>query len=86
MIYKALKKIYKTTNEELQKNYHLICKQLMDIYNKYHIKNQILLNEYHDTRLNNIGVITLDNNNNHVLTHFSWSKKVPKEFNYEYLM
>ena len=39
-----------------------------------------LLKEYHDPRLNNIGVITTDNNDEHVLTHFSWSKQIPKNF------
>ena len=84
IIYEALKMTYTTNNIQLKKNYHLICNQLFNIYNKYHNQTNILLKEYHDPRLNNIGVITIDNNDEHVLTHFSWSKQIPKHFKYFY--
>ena len=89
IIYHALELLYNTTNEQLGcgdrsvKDYHLVCKQFLSVYNKYKDKNSKLLYEYHDAKLNNIGVKTYDNNNIHVLTHFSWYKKVPKKIDYK---
>lgn len=82
IIYNALKKIYKTKNKQLNGNYHLICHQLFDIYNQYKNKNTILLNEVHIQKYDNTCVITLDKFHNIALTHFAWSKKIPKDFNY----
>ncbi len=82
IIYDALKKIYKTKNKQLNKDYHLICHQLFNIYNKYKNKNTMLLNEVHIPKYDGICVITLDKFNNIALTHFSWSNKIPKNFNY----
>tara|TARA_Y100000991_G_C21968835_1_gene348330 strand:+ start:1412 stop:2131 length:720 start_codon:yes stop_codon:yes gene_type:complete len=82
IIYNALKLLYKTSNKKLKKNYHLVCKQFLNVYEKYKNKNSILLYEYHDRRLDNICVKTYDNWNRHVITHFSWCKKIPKNFDY----
>lgn len=82
IIYNALKKIYKTKNKQLNKDYHLICNQLFNIYNEYKNKNTILLNEVHINKYDNICVVTLDKFNHIALTHFAWSNKIPRNFNY----
>lgn len=80
IIYEALQEIYKTTNEELENNYHLICQQLLSIYNKYKNDKTHLLNEIHD-RKTNLCIKTYDSMNRHVITHFSWCKNIPKIYN-----
>ena len=77
--------MYKTSNKELKKNYHLVCKQFMEMYLKYKTDKSILLYEYHDRNFDNICVKTYDQNKINVLTHFSWCKKIPKDFRYNYI-
>jgi hypothetical protein len=85
IIYNSLKLLYKTSNEELDKDYHLVCKQFMDMYLKHKNKKSILLSEYHDRNFDNICVKTYDENNINVLTHFSWCKNISKNFRYSYI-
>ena len=85
IIYNSLKLLYNTSNEELDQNYHLVCKQFMDMYLKYKNKKSILLQEYHDRNFDNICVKTYDKNHINVLTHFSWCKNISKNFSYDYI-
>ena len=48
----------------------------------YKNKNTILLNEVHINKYDNICVVTLDKFNHIALTHFAWSNKIPRNFNY----
>tara|TARA_B100001093_G_C26847297_1_gene1023462 strand:- start:318 stop:1544 length:1227 start_codon:yes stop_codon:yes gene_type:complete len=73
IVYKALKQSYYTKNEELTTSYHLLCKQLYTIYQKYNEKqNTFLLQEKKYSEFNE-GVKSYYNNE-HLLTHWCYRK------------
>tara|TARA_Y100000816_G_C26108204_1_gene589889 strand:- start:5586 stop:6785 length:1200 start_codon:yes stop_codon:yes gene_type:complete len=75
IIYKALKQTYYTNNIDLKKNYHLFCDQLYIIYQKLN-KNQntFLLQEIKDVNFKD-GMKSYYNNE-HLLTHWCYTKKI----------
>ena len=72
IMYKALKKAYKTNDKLLTKDYHLLCKQLFKIVKVSKQKNMML---YRERRTQDfpMGVRTYNRNNKLVLTHYCYT-------------
>ena len=82
IIYKALKDIYNISVDVLNDNYHIICKNLFLIIDekKYDFKIKLFNEETWEQYLQeNCNYIkTRDENNNIVLKHYCFDKKIPK--------
>ena len=82
IIYKALKNIYNISLDVLNNNYHIICKNLFLIIDekKYNFKiklfNEETWEQYLQANCNYTKV--RDENNNIVLKHYCFDKKIPK--------
>lgn len=75
IIYKALKQTYSTRNIDLTNNYHLFCEQIYTIHKKLcAYQNTFLLQEIKDINFRD-GVKSYYNNQ-HLLTHWCYSKKI----------
>jgi hypothetical protein len=76
IIYDALKDIYNIGSEKLKSDYHLVCKNLYSIVKKYSCKN-IKLYQEKKVKSFKAGVISVDENNEIILKHYCYSKKIP---------
>ena len=75
IIYKALKQTYFTSNTNLLQHYHLFCRQLYTIYqNLNKNQNTFLLQEKKSSEF--IEGVKSYYNNEHLLTHWCYSKKI----------
>uniref|UniRef100_A0A6C0JAA5 Glycosyltransferase 2-like domain-containing protein n=1 Tax=viral metagenome TaxID=1070528 RepID=A0A6C0JAA5_9ZZZZ len=75
IIYKALKKTYHTNNKNLINNYHLFCAQLYIIYQKLcSNQNTFLLQEIKHNNFKD--GVKIYYNEDHILTHWCYSKKI----------
>ena len=77
IIYKALKQSYLTQNINLRKDYHLFCGQFYTIYQKLSpYQNTFLLQEIKD--INFKDGVKIYYNEDHILTHWCYSKKIKR--------
>lgn len=76
IIYEALLSAYATSNEDMQKEFHILCRQLYQIIVKYisHYRIELFTEIPYRNRCVNI----IDKNGLHVATHYCTDKVIPK--------
>lgn len=76
IIYEALKDTYNISTNDLNKDYHLICKNLYLIYDKLKTDKTYLLVEHINLNFKE-GIKSFNRYDNHMLTHYCTSKIIP---------
>lgn len=76
IIHEALCAAYNTPNELMEAHFHILCRQLYLIIQKYFTQYKIEL--FIEIPYCNQCVNTIDSNNQHILTHYCTSKVIPK--------
>lgn len=76
IIYAALKNLYQLNDEDLQNDYHLVCKNLSSIFNNKEWPGTKLYKEVKKKSFR-VGVKTYDDKENLILTHYCYINKIP---------